>query len=65
MTHMECPNGSIYIVPNSPVEFSDMERTQTRHAGTIGCDTQEILTSLGYTQEQIEELLQRGIAVVK
>ena len=65
LTHMECPNGSTYIVPNSPVEFSDMERTQTRHAGTIGCDTREILTSLGYTQEQIEELLQRGIAVVK
>ena len=63
LTHMECPNGSTYIVPNTPVEFSDMERTQTRHAGVVGSDTREVLASVGYTPEQIEDLLQRGIAV--
>lgn len=65
LTHMECPNGSTYVVPNTPVEFSDMERAQTRHAGTLGCDTRAVLTSLGYTPEQIEDLLQREIAVQK
>ncbi len=63
LTHMECPNGSTYIVPNTPVEFSDAERTQTRHVGIVGSDTREVLASVGYTPEQIEDLLQRGIAV--
>ena len=65
LTHMECSNGTTYVVPNTPVEFSGAERTQTCHAGTIGCDTREILASLGYTPEQIQDLMQRGVAVEK
>jgi len=65
LTHMHCPNGSTYVVPNTPVEFGGVERTQTQHAGTIGCDTREVLSSLGYGPEQIDDLLQRGIAVEK
>ena len=60
LTHMDCPNGSTYIVPNTPVEFSGAERAQTRHAGTLGCDTREVLTSLGYTPEQMEDLQEKG-----
>jgi len=62
LTHMECPNGSTYVVPNTPVAFSGAERTQTQHVGPVGSDTREVLTSLGYTPEQIDELLQQGIA---
>ena len=63
LSYMECPNGSTYIMPTTPVEFSGMERTQTRHAGKLGCDTRELLAALGYSQTQIEDLLQRGVAV--
>ena len=63
LTHMECPNGSTYVVPNTPIEFSGMERAQTVHAGTIGCDTRQVLTDLGYTAQEIETLLEKGIAV--
>ena len=63
LTHMECPDGSDYIVPNTPVDFSDAEKTQTRHVGGVGTHTREILESLGYTPEQIRELLEKGIAV--
>lgn len=62
LTRMECPNGSTYIIPNTPVEFSETERTQTCHAGKLGCDTREVLTALGYTPEQVDDLMQRGIA---
>lgn len=65
LNYMECPNGDTYIVPTTPVDFAGAERTPTRHAGTVGCDTREILASLGYTPEQIEDYLQRGVAVVK
>ena len=60
-THMECPNGSTYIVPNTPVRFSDVEPTQTRHAGGVGKDTRQVLTELGYTPAEIEDMLQREV----
>ena len=62
LTNMCCPDGSTYIVPNSPVDFSDMEKTQTCHVGGVGTHTGEILESLGYTAEQIRQLLDKGIA---
>lgn len=63
--YMDCPNGSTYVVPTTPVDFSGVERVQTKHVGAIGSDTREIMSSLGYTAEQIEDLLQRGIAFAK
>lgn len=63
LTNVEFPNGSTYVMPNTPVDFSDTERAQTRHVGAIGCDTREVLGSLGYTQPQIEALLQQGAAI--
>lgn len=65
LTHLHCPNGSTYVIPNTPVTFSGVEQTQPTHAGTIGCDTREVLTSLGYSTEQIDDLLSRQIAVIK
>lgn len=61
LTHMECPDGSTYIVPNTPVDFSDTEKAQTCHVGGVGCHTREVLKSLGYTDAQIQQLLEKGI----
>ena len=58
---MECPNGSTYIVPNTPVRFSGVEQTQTRHAGGVGSDTRQVLSDLGYTPAEIEDMLQRQV----
>ena len=60
-TNMECPNGSTYIVPNTPVRFSDVEPTQTRHAGGVGADTVQVLEELGYTPEQIADMMARQV----
>ena len=65
LTHMACPNGSTYVVPNTPVEFSGMDRAQTMHAGTLGCDTRQVLTELGYTPEELAALQEKGIIIAK
>ena len=39
-----------------------MEKTQTCHVGGVGSHTREILKSLGYTEEDIRQLLDKGIA---
>jgi len=62
LTYLHCPNGSTYVIPNTPVEFSGVERELPRHVGSIGSDTREVLASLGYTPEQIEDLVGRQIA---
>ena len=57
---MECPTGLVYTVPNTPVDFSGVEKVETTHAGWIGCDTREVLAEYGYTEEQINRLLESG-----
>ena len=63
LTHMHCPDGSTYVMPNTPVEFEGAERAQTCHSGDIGSDTRAVLESLGYTAAEIQELLEKGAAV--
>lgn len=60
LCHMECPNGMTYVMPTTPVEFSDMERTPTYHANRVGSDTRQIMLSLGYTEEQIAAMEESG-----
>ena len=61
MTHMTCPNGYVYAIPNSPVDFSSMEKTQTQHAHYVGQDTAKVLAEFGYTEEQIQDLKDRAV----
>jgi len=62
---MVCPNGNEYVVPNSPVTFFGADPIRTTHVGGIGADTASVLTEYGYTPEQIEDLIARGIAAGK
>ena len=62
---MVCPNGNEYVVPNSPVTFFGADPIRTTHVGGIGADTAAVLTEYGYTPEQIEDLIARGIAAGK
>jgi len=64
LTRMDCPNGASYTEPNTPVEFSGMERVKTTHAGWIGSDTREVLAEYGYTEEQINGMIERGSVIV-
>ena len=62
---MVCPNGNEYVLPNSPVKFFGADPIRTTHAGPIGCDTSAVLTECGYSPEEIQSLLDRGIAAGK
>ena len=62
LANVKFPSGEEYVLPNSPVTFFGLERSQAQHAGGIGCDTTEILTRCGYSGEEIHELKAKGIA---
>lgn len=58
------PSGRTVSMPTIPVSFSAYDTGSIYEpTGAIGCDTSEVLTSLGYTQEQIDAL--RALGAVK
>lgn len=62
LTHVEMANGINAIVPNSPVQFFGWDRPATKPAHSVGQDTEAILQRLGYSDEKIALLLEKGAA---
>lgn len=65
LTHVEMANGINAIVPNSPVQFFGWDRPDTKPAHSVGQDTGVILKRLGYSNEEIDSLLESGVACGK
>jgi crotonobetainyl-CoA:carnitine CoA-transferase CaiB-like acyl-CoA transferase len=65
LTDMECPNGNHFVVPNSPVTFFGLDRTPTQHVGGVGCDTSKVLARYGYSEDEIKDMMEKGIAAGK
>ena len=53
-------NGEKAMLPNTPVHFLN-KRDTIRRAPFLGEDSRSILQELGYTQENIENLISDGI----
>lgn len=49
-------SGNTGVLVNSPVKFSESGLRPYKAAPKIGEDTETILTSLGYSKEEIEEM---------
>ena len=61
LTNVEFPSsGYVTAMPNTPVKFMGEELPHTHAVGGIGCNTREVLSGLGYAQEQIDALAQCG-----
>ncbi|MCL1816975.1 MAG: CoA transferase [Clostridiales bacterium] len=58
-------NGSEITLPASPVQFANIEITPFKLAPQIGGDSSAVLTSLGYSNKEIEEMLQSGVVTGK
>ena len=48
------------MMPNPPIAFSEYGRRRYKPTGRIGEDTEEILTSMGYSPEQIKAMKDSG-----
>ena len=62
--HVEFPNGNVDVMPASPIEMESFTPPPTRPVPPVGTDTVEVLSSLGYTEEQIDAMIKSGAAVV-
>lgn len=48
------------MMPNPPIAFSEYGRREYKPTGALGEDTDEILTSMGYSPEQIQAMKDSG-----
>lgn len=64
LEHVKFANGHVDVMPASPVEMASFTPPPTRPAPPVGTHTEEILRSLGYTDEQIDAMVKAGAAVV-
>lgn len=62
MVPVEFPDAdhTTVMLPNPPVWFSNYDRRAYKPTGPIGEDTEEILTSMGYSAEQIKAMKDSG-----
>lgn len=62
MVPVEYPDAdhTTVMMPNPPIWFSDYDRKEYEPTGTIGADTEEILTSMGYSPEEIQAMKDSG-----
>ena len=57
------PNGHVDIMPTSPIEMASACPPPTQPAPPNGAHTAQILLSLGYTQAQVDAMLESGAAI--
>jgi crotonobetainyl-CoA:carnitine CoA-transferase CaiB-like acyl-CoA transferase len=56
------PSGNVNVMPSSPIEMRSVGKLETVPAAGIGADTRRVLAELGYSDAQIEAMLEAGAA---
>jgi len=56
------PSGEVNVMPSSPIEMRSVGKLETIPAAQIGADTRRVLADLGYSEAQIEAMLEAGAA---
>lgn len=60
LEHVTFANGNVDVMPSSPVEMDSNGAVKTVPAPTVGADTDEILSCLGYSPEELSALRASG-----
>jgi crotonobetainyl-CoA:carnitine CoA-transferase CaiB-like acyl-CoA transferase len=60
LERVEFANGNVETMPRSPIEMDSVGELKTVPADKVGAHTEEILASLGYSEEQIKNLSDKG-----
>ena len=62
LENVDFASGNTRVMPRSPIEMDSVTDLKTIPAKAIGADTEEILYQLGYTDEQVKEMIESGVA---
>ncbi len=64
LENVEFADGTVGVMPSSPIEMDSVGELKTRPAPGVGADTVAVLQQLGYTQEQIASMRDSGAVFV-
>ena len=56
LEHVTFPSGNTGVMPKSPIEMDSVGELATTPAPAVGADTAEVLTKLGYTEDQLKNM---------
>lgn len=62
LEHVTFRNGREGVMPSSPIEMDSVGTVTTKSAPAIGADTEKLLAELGYSEDEIQKMLQSGAA---
>lgn len=57
-------NGRKVVMPNTPIVFNET-RNKVKEAPSLGKDSQAILQSLGYSEEDVKAFIEKGVVKVQ
>ena len=60
LEHMQCPSGETVIMPSIPLEMDSVGPVETKPAAKVGTHTEKVLKQLGYSDEQIAAMEEKG-----
>ena len=64
LTHVTFESGTKAVMPNLPVQFSEYDTfDRYQPTGRIGRDSESILTDLGYSSEDIDQLINKNVTI--
>jgi formyl-CoA transferase len=55
------PEAGAYKVANNPIQMSRTPARPSRYAPRLGEDNEPVLRELGYSEDEIEDFIKRGI----
>lgn len=61
--HVKFRSGNVDVMPASPIEMESCTPPKTQPAPMVGADTAAVLAQLGYSEAQIQAMLETGAAV--
>ncbi|MEU0510071.1 MULTISPECIES: CaiB/BaiF CoA transferase family protein [Amycolatopsis] len=64
LTPEQHPTEGAYFSPAHPVRMSGSPAVLRRHAPRLGEDTAELLSAIGYSRDDIDDLVRQGVTVV-
>ena len=60
LERMTCPDGETVVMPSSPIHMDAVGELKTEPAPYVGQDTREVLCELGYSEDEIAALQDKG-----
>ena len=65
LEHMQFRDGTTGVMPTCPIEMESVGKVPSQPAHKVGQDSVAVLQELGYSQEEIDAMIESGAIAIK